>query len=257
MQSDHAQSWQPDRYDRNARFVSDLAGGVVALLAPKPGEIILDLGCGDGVLTRQLVDVGAKVTGVDASPDMVAATRELGLNALVMDGQNLDVATLGEGAFDAVFSNAALHWMTKPDLVIASVARLLKPGGRFVGEMGGHGNVAAIATALIMALERRGLPGRAASPWYFPTPAAYSARLEAAGLVVDSAELVPRPTPLPTDLSGWLDTFAEGLFRAVPAAQQAEIRAEVIDALGVWLCDEEGQWTADYVRLRFAAHKPE
>ena len=163
--------WDPDAYDANARFVSDLGAGVVELLDPQPGERILDLGCGDGALTRALIDAGADVVGVDGSPDMVAAARAAGIDAHVVDGHALAF----DREFDAVFSNAALHWMTRPDDVIAGVARALKPDGRFVGEMGGHGCVAAVVTALLAVLERRGINGRALIPWYFPTPDDYTA----------------------------------------------------------------------------------
>src|SRR5688500_15143750 len=140
-----AQSWSAEGYARNARFVADLGQPVLELLAPQPGERILDLGCGDGALTTKLVAAGATVVGGDASAELVAAAQALGLDARIADGQALAF----EAEFDAVFSNAALHWMKQPDAVIAGVRRALKPGGRFVGEFGGHGNVAAIVTALV------------------------------------------------------------------------------------------------------------
>jgi SAM-dependent methyltransferase len=222
------QTWKADRYAHNARFVADLGAPVLAFLAPQPGEKILDLGCGDGALTEKLVATGADVVGVDASAAMVEAARAKGLNAEVMDGGALTF----DGVFDAVFSNAALHWMLDPNAVIAGVRRALKPGGRFVAEFGGHGNVAAITVALIAALERRGIDGQSRNPWF---------------------ELLPRPTPLPTDITGWLDTFGENFFRAVPAAERDAVKQEVVALLRPCLCDERGNWTADYVRLRFAA----
>ena len=143
MNQPQSQTWDPESYARHARFVSDLAGPVLALLDAQPGERILDLGCGDGALTKKLAELGCDVIGVDAGPDMIRAARELGLDARVVDGHELSF----EREFDAVFSNAALHWMKRdPDAVVAGVARALKPGGRFVGEFGGHGNVAAIVT---------------------------------------------------------------------------------------------------------------
>ena len=156
--------------------------------------------------------------------------------------------------FDAVFSNAALHWMPDADAVIAGVQRALKPGGRFVGEFGGHGNVAAIVVALVATLVRRGHDGAAAIPWYFPTAEAYRAKLEHHGFAVDRIELIPRPTPLPTDMAGWLDTFAENFFGRLEPNEKTEARAEVLALLRPCLCDDDGRWTADYVRLRFAAH---
>ena len=246
------QHWDPDRYARNARFVADLGQPVVELLAPRVGERILDLGCGDGALTRRLAEVGAAVVGVDASPEMVAAARAAGLDARVMSGEALAF----DGEFDAVFSNAALHWMLRPAAVIAGVWRALKPGGRFVGEFGGHGNVQHIKTALVAALDRRGLDGKAAVPWYFPTPAEYRGLLEAQGFRVRAAELIPRPTPLPGDIVAWLDNFAESFTRRVPAAERPAFLNEVAAALKPHLCNAEGVWSADYVRLRFAADKP-
>ena len=168
-----SQTWDPERYARNARFVSDLGAPVLELLAPMPGERILDLGCGDGVLTAKLAAMGCRVIGVDASPAQVDATKKLGVDTHVVDGEHLNF----DNEFDAVFSNAALHWMRSPDSVIAGVWRALRPGGRFVAEMGGHGCVETIKRALIEALDRRGIDGQAANPWYFPTVEDYSARL--------------------------------------------------------------------------------
>ncbi|MBL8835545.1 MAG: class I SAM-dependent methyltransferase [Alphaproteobacteria bacterium] len=244
-----SQTWDPARYARNARFVADLGLPVVEWLAPQPHETILDLGCGDGPLTAQLATMCARVVGVDASPQQIAAARARGLDARVMDGAALTFA----GEFDAVFSNAALHWMKRADAVIAGVARALKPGGRFVGEMGGADNVAAIAGALIAALDRRGIDGRAASPWYFPTPAEYRGKLEAAGFVVVRMEHFPRPTRLPGEMAAWLDTFAEPFLGRLAAGERAAAVAEVVAALRPTLCDPSGVWTADYVRLRFEA----
>jgi trans-aconitate methyltransferase len=246
------QHWDPDRYARNARFVADLGEPVVALLAPRAGERILDLGCGDGALTKRLADLGADVVGVDSSAAQVAAAQALGLDARVMSGEALTF----DGAFDAVFSNAALHWMLRPADVIAGVRRALRPGGRFVGEMGGHGNVRHISTAMVAALDRRGLDGRAAVPWYFPTPEEYRGLLQAQGFEVRTIELIPRPTPLPGDIIGWLDLFTENFTRRVAPAERAGLLSEVAAELRPKLCDSAGRWTADYVRLRFAAVKP-
>src|SRR5258708_2451962 len=141
--------------------------------------------------------------------------------------------------------------------VIVGVWRSLKAGGRFVGEMGGHGCVAAIRIALAAALARRGIDADALNPWYFPNIDDYAARLRARGFRVDSIALIPRPTPLPGDISGWLETFAELFIAALPEAERAAFIDEVRDALRPVLCDSSGRWTADYTRLRFAATKPE
>lgn len=241
--------WNPDAYAAKAGFVAKLGAGVLDLLAPQAGERILDLGCGDGELTQHLVERGCRVVAVDASPEMIAAARARGLDARVVDGQALDFAA----EFDAVFSSAALHWMLRPDAVLAGVARALKPGGRFVAEFGGAGNVASIAGALDAALTRRGL--RAENPWFFPTVDAYRDRLARHGFAVDHIESFARPTPLPGDVGGWLEVFGDSWLHVAPAAERAAIVAEVVAALRPRLCDDAGRWTADYVRLRFAAHR--
>lgn len=246
------QAWDPADYARHAHFVPQLGVPVVELLAPRPGERILDLGCGDGALTARLMDMGCDVVGVDASPAMVAAARERGVRALEMDGHAL---TFYE-EFDAVFSNAALHWMKRPDEVIAGVWRALKPGGRFVGEMGGHGNVGAVVAALKGELAARGLDFDALNPWYFPSPEEYRTRLEQAGFTVKRAQLIPRPTPLPTDLTGWLSTFAQRFLEAVAPAERDAFCRAVAERCRPALQDGDGRWTVDYVRLRFAAVKP-
>lgn len=242
------QGWNPQRYAATARFVTELGAPVVELLAPRPGERILDLGCGDGPLAVQLAAQGCAVVGVDASPGMVAAARALGVDARVMDGQALGF----DGGFDAVFSNAALHWMADGAAVIDGVWRALEPGGRFVGEFGGRGNVAAIVAALNAARERRALPAR--SPWFNPGPEQYSAMLAARGFTVTTMQHFPRPTPLPGPLRDWLENFAGAFLEGV--VQRTAFLDEVVTALRPGLCDAAGRWSVDYVRLRFAALRP-
>ena len=224
----------------------------LALLDPQPGERILDLGCGEGALTEKLVEVGCTVVGVDGAAAMVEAARRRGLDARLMDGQRLAFSA----EFDAVFSNAALHWMPDPDAVIAGVRRALKPGGRFVAEFGGHGNVATIVEALRAVLARRGVEDGGPMPWYFPKPEAYAAKLQTGGFLVENIALFPRPTPLPTDMAGWLGTFGESFFSQLHPRDRDGALAEVIERLRPSLCDQTGRWTADYVRLRFAARLP-
>jgi SAM-dependent methyltransferase len=244
------QIWNSERYDQNARFVTDLGMPVLELLNPQPGEHILDVGCGDGVLTKKIADLGCRVVGLDSSADFAASARKLGLQIVEKSAFDMDFSH----DFDAVFSNAALHWMKDPDVVIAGVARALRPRGRFVAEMGGHNCVKTIQSALIEELGRRGYDGQAANPWYFPTVEDYGARLIAAGFDVRYIALIPRPTPLPGDVMGFLTTFA-GCFTAVlPPAEREGYLEGVRERVKPDLCDAQGNWTADYVRLRFEAH---
>lgn len=243
------QHWSAARYAAAAHFVPAFGAPVVELLDPKPGERILDLGCGDGVLTAKIAAAGATVVAVDAAPDMVASARAKGLDARVCPGQNLAF----DQEFDAVFSNAALHWMHPSETVIAGVARALKPGGRFVAEMGGHNNTAAIQVAFRAVLAKRGIEALSLSPWYFPSAAAYGAKLETAGFRVDDIAIIPRPTPLEAGLDAWLNTFADDFFAPLAPGDHATAKQEIIDLLQPILRDETGLWVADYVRLRFRA----
>lgn len=248
------QEWNSTRYAENARFVSDLGQPVLDRLNPQSGERILDLGCGDGALTEKLVAAGAKVVGVDSSPDMIAAAKRRGLDARVVDAYELNF----HSDFDAVFSNAAMHWMKRdPDSVLSGVFRALKPGGRFASEMGGFGCVAAITVALCATLEGFGTENPTSLiPWYFPEPSEYRERLERAGFRVDYIALIPRPTPLPTGMRGWLETFAIPFTKALAQEQRPAFLDAVTERLKPILCDSRGNWTADYMRLRFLATKP-
>lgn len=242
------QRWSADSYGRHARFVADLAGEIFAWLAPRPGQRILDLGCGDGALTERIVAAGAEVVGVDASEDMIAAARNRGLDAVVMDGH----ALIFEQEFDVVFSNAALHWMVRPEEVIAGVRRALRPRGRFVAELGGHGNIASIITAMRAVARMRGGDEALAGPWFFPTSEEYSELLNAAGFTVRRIGLYPRRTPLKTGMVAWLRLFRSPFFAQFGDDADAAL-AEVEDLLSVSLRDSKGNWTADYCRLRVEA----
>jgi len=186
------QTWNPESYGRHGAFVHELAGGVLEWLAAKPGERIFDLGCGDGQLTKRIADTGASVVGIDASPEMVAAARARGIKA---DNGLAEKLPYPDHTFEAVFSNAALHWIKDdPDAPVGGAFRALKAGGRFVGELGGHACVGAITVALVAVLERRGIRDAALwVPWYFPTVDEYETRLRRAGFVPQSVQLVPRP----------------------------------------------------------------
>lgn len=243
------QDWSARRYAETAHFVPALGAPLLELLAPRPGERILDLGCGDGVLTETIAAAGAQVIAVDAAPDMVDAARARGLDARLLAGQSLAFA----GEFDAVFSNAALHWMRPIETVLGGVRRALKPGGRFVAEMGGQGNIAAVRVALGAVLKRRGLDAERLSPWYFPSAGALREKLEAAGFAVDEIALIPRPTLLEAGLEAWLDTFVGDFLGALPQSDRGAARAEIAELCRPVLMDEAGAWIADYVRLRFKA----
>jgi trans-aconitate methyltransferase len=245
------QVWSAETYARHARFVSDLAGPVLEWLAPQAGERVLDLGCGDGVLTAELARRGVSVLGIDISESLLKAAAERGVETRHMDGQNLPF----DGEFDAVFSNAALHWMSNASAVIEGVFRALKPGGRFVAEFGGHGNVAAVTTAMRATAWRRGGDAALAGPWFFPSVAVYREMLEERGFRVVRIGLFPRPTPLASGMIAWLRVFRRPFF-AQFGADEDVVLSEVEELLAPALRDAKGNWTADYVRLRVEAVKP-
>jgi trans-aconitate methyltransferase len=245
------QTWDPQQYEKHGAFVHGLAGGVLEWLAPAAGERILDLGCGDGQLTKRIHAAGASVVGLDSSPQMVAAARELGLDAAVGDAEAIPFEA---HSFDAVFSNAALHWVRNHDAMLGGVKRILKPGGRFVAEFGGHGNIAAIRVAMRSALARFGFDAGRDDVNYYPTPRIYTRRLEQHGFTVERMALIPRPTPLSEGgMSGWIRTFRRGVFESLPEEVRDKVVEEAVGLLAPALRDEEGNWTADYVRLRFIA----
>lgn len=245
------QTWDPLTYERNAAFVPGLAGDVLEWLNPQPGEHILDLGCGDGQLSSRIASVGAHVVGVDASAEMVTAAR---LRACEAEQAMAEALPFDDGAFDAVFSNAALHWVRGQDAMLAQVHRVLKPSGRFVAEMGGHGNIAAIQVALTAVLKRHNFRNLEQGVNYFPTAEAYAERLKRHGFQVEQIKLIPRPTKLPeSGMEGWLRTFRRGILEALPQGDRDAVVQETTELLAPVLRDEDGNWTADYVRLRFVA----
>ena len=256
-----ASRWSPADYAQNAGFVPALGAAALALLDPKPGEFVIDIGCGDGVLTEQIARAGARVIGLDASPDMVEAARARAVDAFVADCQSLDLDRQVErfGQFDAAFSNAALHWMLDPAAVARGVFKLLRGGGRFVGEMGGEGNLAILRRGLREELTGRGYSLPAEDPQWYAGPADFEAIYRAAGFTAIAAQLVVRPTQLPAGITGWIKTFRSGLLdvAGVPAEEREDIAAAAERRLSPELRQPDGTFVADYVRLRFKMHKPQ
>lgn len=225
--------WDAGLYESTARFVWEYGDGVVSLLAPKPGERILDVGCGTGHLTGSIADAGAKTHGIDASPAMIAQARQYYPK---LSFQLIDAAQyITDEPFDAIFSNAALHWMTDPDAVASALSRALRPGGRFVAELGGKGNVAAIDGAIRSEIRN-----------YFPSIAEYSTVLENHDMEVSMMVLFDRPTKLEGGeggLSEWVATFRADNTRPMREVEE-ELKPELF---------RDGSWFADYRRLRLIA----
>lgn len=246
------QRWDAGRYDDQFGYVSSLAGGLVDLLDPRESEVVLDLGCGTGELTLQIRDRGARVIALDSDESMVeAATRRLGRPAILADGHGFTV----DEQVDAVFSNAALHWMTAPADVVRRVRAALRDGGRFVAELGGAGNVEVIIDALRTALAERGLAESLQVPWYFPTVGQYTTLLEENGFRVATVAHFARPTELtecPNGVADWVAMFGSQMLAAVPADGRPAVLDRVNELCRPTLC-RDGLWYADYVRLRFLA----
>ena len=245
------QTWAPEAYRSKASFVAKLGRDLIALLNPKPGERVLDLGAGTGELTAELAAQGVKVLGIDASAAMVEAARRAlpELEFAVGDGQRLTF----EGEFDAVFSNAALHWMPDADAVARGIARALRPHGRFVAEFGGAGCVATISEAVASELSARGWDPQALPRWYFPNLVEYANVLDRAGLEPRMLHLFERPTPLEGEngLGDWLGVFTTAV-REKLGPEWPEFVKSVMERCRARLC-RDGVWFVDYVRLRLAA----
>jgi SAM-dependent methyltransferase len=245
------QTWDPVAYGKGGAFVHELAGGALEWLAPQAGERILDLGCGDGQLTQRIAATGAVVSAIDASAEMVAAARARGIAA---DQGPAEALPYPDGSFDAVFSNAVLHWVRGQDEMMQQVKRVLRPGGRFVAEMGGHGNIAAIRVGFAAILATHGFAELGERGNYYPTVDVYTQRLAKHGFTVEKMIHFPRPTALGDDgMAGWLRIFCRGALNSLPENLREPVIDETTALLAPALRDEEGRWTADYVRLRFAA----
>jgi trans-aconitate methyltransferase len=253
--STSSQRWDAGLYDDRHAFVWKHGASLVELLAPQPGERILDLGCGTGHLTARIAEAGATPLGLDHSAEMLEQARTAYplLEFLQADARAFTFAD----PFDAVFSNAVLHWVRPPESVVRCVRDALRPGGRFVAELGGRGNVRGIEAALRAAGERVGLPPDVdESLWYFPGLAEYATLLEAAGLEVRFATLFDRPTPLegPGGLRDWVAMFARRVLDAIPPDRREEFFRAVEEAARPALF-RDGTWTADYRRLRVVAFR--
>lgn len=243
------QHWSAEYYATHAGFVAKLGSPVAELLNARPGERVLDLGCGEGTLTEELSRSGAEVIGVDPSDDMLKSAKSRGLDVFKGDAENL---TFNE-EFDAVFSNAALHWVKDLEKAAASVFRSLRSGGRFVGEFGGAMNVSSLCSVFQMVAKQRGVALEMS--WNFPTADEWQKILESAGFTVQESKITPRPTPLPSGMMAWLNTFCSPMLEQFPEASREEVAQEVVEALRWSHQDKSGNWTMDYVRLRFSATK--
>lgn len=241
--------WDAEDYETRAGYVAELGADILDVLSPRRGERILDIGCGDGSLTRRIMDAGATVVAIDASEGMVARARERGLDARLMRGDALEFA----GEFDAVFSNAALHWMPDADTVLAGVRSALKPGGRFVAELGGHGNICRIAEAIETVVRAQPTSFSFDNPWFFPTAEEYQALLERHGFTVDRIRLFDRPTPLPHGIRGWLEVFVTDIVQGLNDENRDAFIAACEETLRPTLYSERDGWWADYVRLQVHA----
>lgn len=255
-----ASRWSPADYAQNAAFVPALGAAALALLDPRPGEMILDVGCGDGALTEKIVAAGAIVIGIDSSAEMVEAARARGIDAFVADAETLGLEDAENrfGQFDAVFSNAALHWMLDPDAVAGGIFAVLKPGGRFAGEMGGAGNIAILRAGIRAELTERGYPVPPEDPQWYPSVEEFARLYGIAGFSEIRAELIDRPTPLPAGVAGWVKTFRSGWLDVamVPQWERDDVAASVEARLTDVLQKPDESWFADYVRLRFWLRKP-
>lgn len=248
--------WNPSLYDESHSFVWKRGEGLIELLSPQPGERVLDLGCGTGHLTARIAKLGATPVGIDSDPGMIEAARRYypHLTFEVADGAAFEVST----PYDAVFSNAALHWIRPPERAAECIYQALRPGGRLVAEFGGQGNVEQIRCALIAALREAEVswdPAR--DPWYFPSIGEYATLLEAHGLGVRYAALFPRPTPLDggeEGMNNWLRMFGGAYLNAVASGRHPEVIAVAREHLRPHAF-HDGTWYADYRRLRIIAER--
>lgn len=244
--------WDAALYEDKHSFVWQYGENLIALLSPQQGESILDLGCGTGQLTQQIAATGAEVIGIDYATSMIEQAQKNypNLKFTVADARNIEFSQ----AFDAVFSNAVLHWIQQPEQVVKCIWQALKPGGRFVAEFGGKGNIQLIVEALSQAIEPSFQSIR--NPWYFPSIGEYATLLEEQGFFVTYATLFERLTPLQGEagLANWIQMFASHLLSGIPSDQQVEIIGDVEQRLRSRLY-RDGVWLVDYKRIRVMAIK--
>jgi len=248
--------WDAALYDQKHSFVWKMAADLLDLLNPRSGEQILDVGCGTGHLAAQIAAAGARVTGIDRSPEMIEQARAAhpAIHFEVADARTMKFPQ----PFDAAFSNATLHWVTEPEPAVAAIAAALRPGGRFVAEFGGKGNIGALMAAFACAWKKLNPSGPFPNPWYYPSLAEYASLLERHGLEVTFGTLFERPTTLEDGergLQNWLEMFGGSIADKLPAGLHDTLKQEVEREARADLF-HDGRWIMDYRRLRIAARKP-
>jgi trans-aconitate methyltransferase len=249
-------TWDAGAYDASHAYVFTLAADLLEMLNPAPGERILDVGCGTGHLTAKIANSGATVVGIDSSPEMVGRARATYPHLDVRVG-DVTALELDGPPFDAVFSNAVLHWVPRADEAAACMYRALRPGGRFVAEFGGAGNVRRVSAAIDAGLAAVGAPPLGSlSTWYFPTIREYAAVLERAGFEVTFARLFDRPTPVEGGLRSWVEMFGSAMLRVVGEGRREAFFAAVEGAAPPELF-RDGTCYVDYRRLRVNARRPD
>jgi ubiquinone/menaquinone biosynthesis C-methylase UbiE len=243
--------WNADKYAQGASFVSNLAFSLIDILDAKKNEKILDLGCGEGTLAKEIQNKGASVIGVDLSDNMVTKAKENGIEAFVMGVANLQFE---DETFDKVFSNAVLHWVKDLNTSASEISRILKKNGKFVAEFGGFENINSLCQAMQEVFSTHGDFGEFINPWNFVSDIEYKSILEKNGFKIKSIELIPRPTKI-NDIKEWLDIFANGITINLSQEQKNIFKNEVEKILRKKIYSQESCWIADYVRLRVVAYK--
>lgn len=248
--------WKVDLYNKKHAFVYEYGQELIQLLDSQEDEFILDLGCGSGQLTNEISKSGARVIGMDSSNEMVSKAKNNypNLQFFVKDAASFQF----EKPFDAIFSNAVLHWVKNKENTIVSMYKNLKPGGRIVLEFGGSGNVKTIIESIKKSLKQRGyIENSTIENWYFPSISEYTFLLEKNGFEVNIAQLYDRPTELTDSKNGikdWIRMFGSTFFVDIPPEEKNIILEEIQNDLRE-KCFIEGKWYADYRRVRVMARK--